>query len=536
MKNTTLNINRLLGLLTLLFLISLFLNLGVQPIFLEEPRRAMIAMEMVENGNYLVPYQMGEFYYSKPPAFNWLLVGSAKLFGGFTPWALRLPTVLSTIFAGLLLFFIGRKYVSLRFGWLLALLFPTGGAVYYYFSLIGEIDLFYTLVTMSSFFAIFHFQQQRQWWALFLWAYGFAAAGLLTKGLPSVPFLGLTLVGWLVYTREWQKLFSLAHLGGILLFIMLVGGYALAYHQYNPISNYLAQLFSESVNRTAVENSAWRVVNHLLTFPLDTVKDSLPGVLLLLFLVRKDWKSILKGHPLVSFAVVAFVLNFTLYWLSPGARQRYIYMLYPFLLIIGLYAYEQREKAPTWLFKAFRILVWVAIGLAIPATLALNFIPAFDFLEHRLLISILACVSFIALAWNYYRHPQWLLVWLLFAGVLFRLLFNFTVLPQRAHDSSGQVNKEKAEEIHELVQDKPLYIYKDGRISFTTVYYLNRLRGQTVHRNYELEEGAYYIVPDTVMREHEPLVELEFSGVGFKVIQKSEVGIGNSEVYPAERE
>ena len=134
MKIHQLSSERFLGIISILFLISLYINLGVQPVFLEEPRRAMIAMEMVENDNYIVPTQMGEYYYKKPPVFNWLLILSSKIFGGFSPWALRLPTVLSVLFAGLLLFGIGRRYVDKIFGWQLALLFSTGGAVYYYFS------------------------------------------------------------------------------------------------------------------------------------------------------------------------------------------------------------------------------------------------------------------------------------------------------------------------------------------------------------------------------------------------------------------
>jgi 4-amino-4-deoxy-L-arabinose transferase-like glycosyltransferase len=515
-----LSTERLLGILTILYLFSLLLNLGVQPVFLEEPRRALIAMEMVENQNYIVPTQLGEYYYKKPPVFNWILIASARLFGDFTPWALRLPTVLSTILAGLLLYLVGRRYVSHLYGWTLALLFCTGGAVYYYFSLIGEIDLFYTLVTMACFFSIFHFQQQQQWLGLFGSAYALAAIGLLTKGLPSVPFLGLSLVGWLVYTRDWLKLFTWQHLAGIVLFVLIIGGYALTYDTYNPIGNYFNELFSESVNRTAVENSVVRFLNHLLVFPLDTIKDSLPGVLLLLFLIRKDWKMMLRSHPLVAFSVLAFLLNFSIYWLSPGARQRYIYMLYPFLLIIGLYAFNHKEGARTWVRTAFRVLVWIAIAVAIPASLALNFIPAFDFLDNRWGISILISLCFATIGWLYYNDTGRPLIWLLFAGVMFRLLFDLAILPQRAFESAGQVNRDKAEEIHEIVQDAPLYVYKDGRFSYTTVYYLNRLRKQALRQSDELQDNAYYIVPDSILPSHDPLVELEFSGVGFKLIRK----------------
>ncbi|MCG8331320.1 MAG: glycosyltransferase family 39 protein [Chitinophagales bacterium] len=519
MKIHQLSSERFLGIISILFLISLYINLGVQPVFLEEPRRAMIAMEMVENDNYIVPTQMGEYYYKKPPVFNWLLILSSKIFGGFSPWALRLPTVLSVLFAGLLLFGIGRRYVDKIFGWQLALLFSTGGAVYYYFSLIGEIDLFYTLVTIASFFTIFHFQQQRKWWQLFTLAYGLAAIGTLTKGLPSIPFLGLTLVAWLWYTGDWKKLFSFPHIGGIVVYGILIGGYALAYHQFNPIQDYIAQLFSESVNRTAVENSSWKIISHILNFPLDTIKDSLPGSLLLIFLIRKDWKKLLFSHPLLAFSVIAFLINYALYWLSPGTRQRYIYMLYPFLLIIGLYVYRYRDTGPLWSQRVFSVLVGVVLVVACLGSIALNFIPSFDFLHNRWLISLLFTIVFGGLFLLYRQDKQRPLLWLLLAGVVFRLFFDFTIPHQRAHDSTGQINRDKAVEIHELVHEDALYIYKGARFSFTTVYYLNRLRGKALHRKYDLIPDSYFIAPEAALPEYPALIKLQFHDSYFKLIK-----------------
>ena len=51
----------------ILLIVSLFINLGMQPLYLEEPRRAIIALEMIFNKNFIVPTELGEFYYNKPP-------------------------------------------------------------------------------------------------------------------------------------------------------------------------------------------------------------------------------------------------------------------------------------------------------------------------------------------------------------------------------------------------------------------------------------------------------------------------------------
>ena len=56
---------------------------------MEEPRRALIALEMLYSGDYLTPTIMGELYFAKPPLFNWIIIVSAKLFGSFSEMAVR---------------------------------------------------------------------------------------------------------------------------------------------------------------------------------------------------------------------------------------------------------------------------------------------------------------------------------------------------------------------------------------------------------------------------------------------------------------
>ncbi|HET6203568.1 MAG TPA: glycosyltransferase family 39 protein [Planctomycetota bacterium] len=60
-----------------------------------EPKFAEVAVEMVDRADYLVPHVNGEVYPDKPPLFFWMEVGSARLCGGFSEFALRLPSALA---------------------------------------------------------------------------------------------------------------------------------------------------------------------------------------------------------------------------------------------------------------------------------------------------------------------------------------------------------------------------------------------------------------------------------------------------------
>ena len=60
-------------LLLLFALPAFFINLGLLPLFADEPTRANVALEMILSGNYSVPTIGGEYYYNKPPFYNWIL-------------------------------------------------------------------------------------------------------------------------------------------------------------------------------------------------------------------------------------------------------------------------------------------------------------------------------------------------------------------------------------------------------------------------------------------------------------------------------
>lgn len=54
---------------------ALFINLGKMPLSSDEPTRSVVALEMNLSGNYVTPTINGDYYYNKPPLYNWILAG-----------------------------------------------------------------------------------------------------------------------------------------------------------------------------------------------------------------------------------------------------------------------------------------------------------------------------------------------------------------------------------------------------------------------------------------------------------------------------
>src|SRR5436190_23438370 len=100
----TIKKNRFEIFLLILILIGLSGSLATMEIRAEEPRRAIVAMEMILAKEWIVPKIKGWNYYNKPPFFNWVMALSFKISRSFDePWV-RMPSLLSFLFTSLLVF------------------------------------------------------------------------------------------------------------------------------------------------------------------------------------------------------------------------------------------------------------------------------------------------------------------------------------------------------------------------------------------------------------------------------------------------
>lgn len=82
-----------------------------------EPREAIVALSMVQSGNYILPVSMGADIAYKPPMLPWLIVASSWLTGAVDEYASRLPSALACIAMCLTVF----GYIAPRRGTMTAL-------------------------------------------------------------------------------------------------------------------------------------------------------------------------------------------------------------------------------------------------------------------------------------------------------------------------------------------------------------------------------------------------------------------------------
>jgi 4-amino-4-deoxy-L-arabinose transferase-like glycosyltransferase len=501
----------------LLIVISLFVNLGLQPLYLEEPRRALIALEMILNNNFVVPTELGEFYYNKPPLWNWVIILSFKLFGNYSEYSVRFFSVFSFLLIGLLIFLTGKKYVNTRFGIYTSLLLLISFDLYFYYSNLGEIDIFYSLITFSCFIVLFIFYEKKNYLLLFLSFYILCTIGFLTKGLPSISFAGISLLVFFIYHRQFKRLISWQHLSGILIFVGFIAGYFYLYSRHNNYRLFLTELFSQASGRVSGITEDRGIIKHFLIFPLETLKNMLPGSIFIIYIFRKNFRKTIKENRFIEVCILLFIANIILYWLSPGTRQRYIYMLYPLLLSVFTYFFLKYRNHSKIIDLFIDSCMAISIALLTLSSISLPVIPKLEELKGMLLLAIISVLLLGILLYLFIKNKQLRLITFILSVIVLRFIFDFTVLPYRANNGRAQNLKNSAHQVHKITDYSPLYLYKDSYYSRTFVFYLEKERQKVLLKKNEFIENEYYIVGENyeIPKPHKKMYEF-YDGNGSK--------------------
>jgi 4-amino-4-deoxy-L-arabinose transferase-like glycosyltransferase len=147
----------------------------------DEGRYAEIGREMLERGEWIVPYLQGEPYLDKPPLLYWLVVLSYRLFG-VHDWSARLVPALAVHVTILLAYLVGRRSLGERsafWGALLLSLAPGFVSVGRLLILDGLLTLWVSLSLLAGFEALRGDRLRWLWWLVAAAAVGL---GILTKG------------------------------------------------------------------------------------------------------------------------------------------------------------------------------------------------------------------------------------------------------------------------------------------------------------------------------------------------------------------
>jgi len=192
----------------------------------DEPRFARATIEMLERGDWVVPYFNDEYRFDKPPLTYWLMaVGYATL--GYGEAGARLHAVVAAIGMTLVVFLFGYRIVGPRRAFTAAFAWATCVQVFLHGRL-AVADMPMILAVTAMHWALWELLHENggNRWRLALW--GAAAAGFLAKGpiaiaVPAVTLLTLRLLGGRA-SVAWRRLGAA---WGLPLALALVGAWGI---------------------------------------------------------------------------------------------------------------------------------------------------------------------------------------------------------------------------------------------------------------------------------------------------------------------
>ncbi len=477
-----------------LILPAFLINLGALAFIEDESIRAIVALEMLDSGNYIAPQINGDAYYYKPPLYNWFIALSYALFGVAAEWTSRIPTLVFLFAFFIAIYKISTPYFGKQWSFINACIMITCGRILFYESFLGLIDIGYSFITYASILSIYLYRNSRYKQAFL--SFGLTAIGYLMKGFPSLLFLSISYFVFHLWQRKKYRFFHPSIGLGVLLLGSIVGGYYFLLNQHQDATEAFAPLLDQSTRRTILRYPLVDAIKHIFSYPFENVMHFFPWSLLtLLMLDVKTIQSVIKKHPFIAFNGVMFLANILPYWVSPEVYARYVLMLIPFYFTFFLFVfkwhYDHQTKWFNLIKKIFQILfVITPIAIAFSVlSIEIKMVPNYIF--YAALFTLLTgIVSYFSVTNNKAILPGMIVLLL-----VVRIFFNVLVVPSRVLNDHGTIVRTETKRIEKTYQ--PLFLYKNARMDRTSSFYLAANKMEANQRKETLEKGKYYIV-DTI--------------------------------------
>ncbi len=330
----------------------------------EEPRRVIVAQEMILTGNYLMPTIYQVPYYKKPPFYNWLIVLAS---GGQLPVTPRAARTLSVV---ALLILSGTAAMAMRAQrpavsgsesegdrervYFAALVTLTCYLTMCEYGNMAEPDMVLGALTFLSYVA--YLRGRRQTGLLLLSALCMGL-GILTKGVSPLFFYPGLLIHALLQRAERRRaaLRLATHLG---LSLVLPVAWALALRAGGHSEAMLGTAASEISGKALGNVGSW--LAHIAVYPVRLWIVLLPWSLVLLAIRRRERSS----GWLYETSLWILVSSLLIFTLAARSRDRYMLPAVPFFAIVVAHRIDLARRMPVW---PGRVLLWLLAGVCIVA-------------------------------------------------------------------------------------------------------------------------------------------------------------------------
>ena len=368
-----------------------------------EPREAIVALSMLESGNWILPVNYGTDIAYKPPFFYWSIAAVSSLLGEVTEFSARFPSALAFV----------AKRKNVRTAFMASILLLSSFEVHRA-AVACRVDMVQVAFIVISLCLLFRWDEKGcrgvPWLAVLL-----MGCATLTKG-PVGSIFPCACIGVYQLLRGrsfWKAFLSLAGIGLLSFVPYFVWVYA-AYRQGGqPFIDLVLEentgRFTGKMSYESHENPIWYNFLTLIWgwIPWTLV---LPDGETLKLRLKKGWDAFRNQSPVQLFTWLVILIIFVFYCIPKSKRSVYLLPIYPFMAVLmAEYLLALVQKGA----KVFRIcaIVFASLGLLLTlvfAVVRLGLVPDGIFGNGRHAaenVAFLHALQNVALS-----VPKWLLV------------------------------------------------------------------------------------------------------------------------------
>lgn len=406
----------------------------------DEPRFAEASREMIEGGDYIVPYFNNQLRLDKPPLTYWAQTLSYRIFGE-NDFAARFPSAIAAALTALVIFTWGTRLRGKELGLWAAIIFTLSLQTFIHAkAAVADmwLVLFVTLAHWSGWETLQRSPRNQGvaissppwaiWRSPFLVFYLSLALGFLAKGpIAWTPLL--TVAAMIISTRDWQLVRSFKFVRGILLTLAVIALWGIP-----ALIQTHGKFFSVGIGRHVIGRSLATMEGHgadsfgmyLLLLPFYFVMvfvSFFPWSMKLPWLVQRLWRERRAGtadpgysaNKIDAYLQTGTTIIFIIFTLIKTKLPHYTLPAFPLLALLLAWHWQVAAaiqattvaESRRSLFERIAIgtaCIWIAIAFVIPPMVA-RFFPAYQ-LFHESRTSLLPGMQFASVE---FEEPS--LVW-----------------------------------------------------------------------------------------------------------------------------
>jgi 4-amino-4-deoxy-L-arabinose transferase-like glycosyltransferase len=377
----------------------------------DEPRFGLVAREMLERGDPIVLSRNGRLYTDKPPLFFWAIDGFALLGGGTVDeTAARLPSMVASMLALLLVARLGERLYDRRTGVLGAVVFATGLQILER-ARWASIDMTLHLFVLTAIVLFWEEVEPRRssWRAVAAW--GAMGLATLAKGPVGLVMPLLAIVPALLILRRVPDLRRLFPPAGIALFLMVVSAWFIPFATRlgwgEAVGIATHQTVERYVNAWNAQHPVWY---YLWRFPAGFLPWSLFLPAALLAAWRRPTGGTEPRERTAAVLLTAWMAAILLFFsFSTGKRGVYIIPIYPAAALLAARLFTREACARTAAraaeaFVPFGLLAAVGVAVAVPRRHP-------EFRAAAYAVAALLVTAAAAAAWGSWRRRTTSVAW-----------------------------------------------------------------------------------------------------------------------------